>query len=45
MYIVTDQKMDSQSQFSYGPVNVINMVSEITGRKVKKSIHFTDLEF
>lgn len=35
--------MDSQSQFSYGPV--INMVSEITERKVKKAIHFTDIEF
>lgn len=43
MYIVLDQKMDSQSQFSYG--HVINMVSEITERKVKKSIHFTDMEF
>lgn len=43
MYIVSDQKMDSQTQFSYGPV--INMVSEITERKVKKSIHFTGIEF
>lgn len=44
MYIVLDQKMDLQLQFSYGLVNVINMVSEIIGRKVKKFIYFIDME-
>lgn len=43
MYIVLDQKMDLQLQFSYGLV--INMVSEIIERKVKKFIYFIDMEF
>lgn len=43
MYIVLDQKMDLQLQFSYGLV--INMVSEIIERKVKKFIYFIDMVF
>lgn len=45
MYIVSDQKMDSQSQFSNGPVINMVHVSEITVIKVKTSAHFTDMEF